>query len=153
MLKLFLVPPEGAGNECWLKAGTVGCYCSNPKRGPFYVSQVMSTEKQLGKLLWLLGIQIAKFGVPNRGSGRVYAAKRLYDRLPLADTSGHEQVGKGVLTAPEVFRGLTFRFTDDAEGIRKGTKSKELIVGMKYLCNSDVFAQQAVFLAGYWSTM
>lgn len=153
MLKLFLAPPEGVGSECWIKAGTVGCYCSNPKRGPFYVSQVMSTEKQLGKLLWLLGGQIAKFGVPNRGSGRVYAAKRLYDRMQLADTAGTEHVGKGVLTAKAMLRGLTFRFTDDAKGIRKGTKSKELIVGMKYLCNSDVFAQQAVFLAGYWSTM
>lgn len=149
MLKLFLVPPVGQGSKCWIKAGTVGCYCSNPKRGPFYISQVMSTEKQLGKLLWLLGGQIATIGVPNRG----YTAKHLYDRMQLADASGTEHVGMGVLTAKAMLQGLTFHFTDDAEGIRKGTKSKELIVGMKYLCDSDVFAQQAVFLAGYWSTM
>lgn len=153
MLKLFLVPPVGLGSECWIKSGTVGCYCSNPKRGPFYVSQVMSTEKQLGKLLWRLGAEIARFGVPSRGPSRVHAAKRLYDRMQLADASGDEQIGQGVLAAKAMLKGLTFNLVDDAEGIRKGTKSKQLTVGLSYLCSPAVFAQQAAYLAGYWSTM
>lgn len=153
MLKLFLVPPANLGNECWIKSGTVGCYCSNPKRGPFYVSQIFSREVAYGKLLWLLGAEIAKFGVPNRGSGRINAAKRLYDRMQLTDATGTEPIGMGVLAAKALLKGLTFNLVDDADGIRRGTKSKQLTVGLKYMCKPDVFAQQAAFLAGYWSTL
>ena len=153
MLNLFLVPPAGLGSECWIKSGIVGCYCSNPKRGPFYVSQVFSRETSVGKILWQLGVGVANFGVPSRGPTRGYAAKRLYDRMQLVDVTGTEPVGQGVLAAKALLKGVTFNLVDDADGIRRGTKSKQLTVGLKYLCNPDVFAQQAAFLAGYWSTL
>lgn len=153
MLNLFLVPPAGLGSECWIKSGIVGCYCSSPKRGPFYVSQVFSRETSVGKILWQLGVEVANFGVPGRGPTRGYAAKRLYDRMQLTDVTGIEPVGQGVLAAKALLKSITFNLVDDDQGIRKGCDGKHLIVGLGYLCNPDLFAQRAVFLAGYWSVV
>lgn len=153
MLKLFLVPPTGKGNDCWVKYGSVGCYCSNPNRGPFYVSKILSSEGKTGKLLLQLGSSVASLAIRMSGAAAKHAAKRFVDRIQFTDATGDEPVGVGVLAAKALYRSITFNLVSDAEGIRAGANNKMLTVGMDYKCHPKRFAEQAVFLAGFWGVI
>lgn len=150
MLKLFLVPPAGKGSECWVKSGNVGCYCSNPKRGPFYVSKIISSEDGRGKCLLQLGAAVAGLATRVGGVSTKHAAKRFIDRIQFMDAAGCEEIGKGVSATNMLRRGITFNLVPDAEGIRAGANGKTLTVGINYKCHPELFAERAVFLAGFW---
>lgn len=153
MLKLFLVPPEGKGKQCWFKHGKVGGYCSNPQRGPFYVSMVKSSESNLGKLLWLLGGAISRFAVRLTGAPGSYAARRFVARMELRDTDGDSPVGEGILAAKALLPGIQIALIDGSADLRHTTKNKTLCVGLDYKCDPELFAQQAVFLYGFWGAV
>lgn len=153
MIRLFLLPPANKGRSHWIKHGIVGCYCSNPKRGPFYVSSVHSSENDLGKTLWLLGGALANFAVRHNGMIGAYAATRFLSRFELSSTDGDSPIGDGIAVATKLRRGFKIAIVAGAGDIRRSTTTGELSVGIDYKCDPEVFAQQAVFLQGFWESV